>query len=252
MLSTVFTNIPRSVLWNVLLKNHFQVELSIEYLLEVSKQNENTTQSIPNSSITNQNGVKIFQKANEGQSIMSNDFYRGKKVSLPNNFLRVPGWEKRHEEAIRKKDFMSLFADPVFLREVEREFGDDYELVLRDHLKAEHQNWVEADLERQRVSPSLEQSAVNAAAYSGSLSYGSGAHCKGEANSPNSPYSLEDSLNDVNRRMQDIIEKFGQTLGMYSEDTKTESETIPLFKKTQDLRISEEDDEDMPLLWRTP
>lgn len=240
MLGTVFNNIPRVTLWNVLLKYHFQIEPAIEHLLELSK-------SEAASPLISGSPTDSSKKINE--DIIRKDLYRGKKMNLPNSFLRVPGWEKKHEEAIRKKDFMSLFADPVFLREVEREFGDDYEQVLREHLKVEHQNWV-AELGRQQpTTPLGGQSGLTAAAYSNAVTYGSGVRYKGEANSPNSPYSLEDSLNDVHRRMQSLIERFGETVGMFT-DLKVEAEEEPLVIKGKETRICEEEAEDMPLLWR--
>ena len=42
---------------------------------------------------------------------------------LPDDFLRVPGWSVRHSRAKNAEDYMNLMADPVFLREMEAEFG---------------------------------------------------------------------------------------------------------------------------------
>lgn len=64
---------------------------------------------------------------------------RGYVVSLPDDFLRVPGWKARHTADVTSQDFMQLLADPIFLRELQREFGPDYESILREHIRAEMQ-----------------------------------------------------------------------------------------------------------------
>lgn len=72
---------------------------------------------------------------------------RGHVVSLPDDFLRVPGWKARHSADITSQDFMQLLADPIFLRELQREFGPDYESILREHIRAEMERRASQEIE---------------------------------------------------------------------------------------------------------
>ena len=65
---------------------------------------------------------------------------RGVTVILPPDFLRLPS---RHSQQQQSADtgssdsYLALFSDPNFLAEMEREFGPNFEAVLREHMQAE-------------------------------------------------------------------------------------------------------------------
>lgn len=68
---------------------------------------------------------------------------RGTPVTLPPDFLRLPSQQQHppgssfSRMASGSQDYLTLFSDPNFLAEMEREFGPDFEAVLREHLQAE-------------------------------------------------------------------------------------------------------------------
>lgn len=143
MLSTIFTQVDRQFIFEMLKRNSYQVEATMDALFSLQEGTPHESHSllIPE---TKQITKTTFSDTGKiDTEVQKAILYRGSKVHLPNSFLRIPGWEKRHKEAIQKKDFMTLFADPVFLREVEREFGADYEQVLRDHLRVIQQRIAE-------------------------------------------------------------------------------------------------------------
>ena len=59
---------------------------------------------------------------------------RGTSVTLPPDFLRIP-CPQSHSTA--STDYLTLFSDPTFLAEMEREFGPNFETILREHMQAE-------------------------------------------------------------------------------------------------------------------
>ena len=143
ILSTIFPVMDRSVLKDLLERNKFEMEVTIDQILRKSEPGLNACQSvcINGQSIASQS--QITQPNFDSKVKVIESSYRGSKIQLPNDFLRIPGWAAKHREALLNKDFMTLFADPIFLREIEREFGPNYEIVLREHLKAEYLSYDE-------------------------------------------------------------------------------------------------------------
>ena len=189
MLVTIFPQIGRDNIANILRKNNYQIENTMEEVL--SEQAASSSQNIdPNTSCVipaHNDAVLKVQSAglkppNFDRNYLENR--RGSKITLAHDFLRVPGWQAKHREATARKDFMTLFADPVFLSEVEREFGPDYESILREHIRVENEKWAK-ELEQRsnsvnsapnlRIQKSQQLSAVEAATVSRRSSYGSGA-----------------------------------------------------------------------------
>jgi len=65
---------------------------------------------------------------------------RGTRVTLPPDFLRLPREEPPMTTSLLtpgSPEYLTLFSDPAFLAEMEREFGPDFEAVLREHVQAE-------------------------------------------------------------------------------------------------------------------
>ena len=68
---------------------------------------------------------------------------RGAHVSLPSDFLRWPSSSQSQPlsspmlASTNAKDYMNLLSDPNVLAELEREFGPNFEAVIREHLQAE-------------------------------------------------------------------------------------------------------------------
>lgn len=59
---------------------------------------------------------------------------RGQHVNLPPDFLRIN--RSSNLSGIADNNFIELFSDPLFLREMERELGPNYEVILREHVQA--------------------------------------------------------------------------------------------------------------------
>ena len=128
-LNSAFPAIDSETLLSIYNANAQSIDRTMEALVSIENPNTQLEASVftPSSSLT----------APVVHGTVINKEPRGHKMSLPDDFLRVPGWKSRHSADISSNDFMSLLADPVFLRELQREFGPDYELILREHLRAE-------------------------------------------------------------------------------------------------------------------
>lgn len=65
---------------------------------------------------------------------------RGATISLPMDFLRPPNYApptSSFSGLSTSNDYLTLFSDPAFLAEMEKEFGPDFEAVIREHMQAE-------------------------------------------------------------------------------------------------------------------
>lgn len=75
-------------------------------------------------------------------------------------------------------EYLTLFSDPAFLAEMEREFGPDFEAVLREHVQAEalrntapYASYISGQQENysSHTQPAMQQPSTNANQHSSSL-----------------------------------------------------------------------------------
>eukprot|EP01041_Mallomonas_annulata_P006729 gene6730-13627_t len=241
VLCTMFVDLNREYIASILKRHNYQIERTIDDILETKNHEVITqlesaallTKSCPkHEEIIDSYILKTEDMTNNNIKV-SVVAYRGAKITLPNSFLRVPGWQTKHEEAITKRDFMTLFADPIFLREVEREFGPDYEQVLRDHLRAIQQNLAKELEQKTLLENSISSSSftgsrlsvLDAAANSGASSFGTGL-----ATEPTLSQShwdttslVDEGLLSIQMRFQELLDRFSFTSDA-DEDHRQESE----------------------------
>lgn len=140
-----FKDIDRETLLLLLQANRYDLDATIETLISMEEESAPSQSSqssmihdypLPSQDQSSRASHRNGENMGSSNNVEQNG-KRGAKVALPDNFLRIPGWNERHDAQMGTGDYVNLLSDPVFLRELEREFGPDYEAVLREHLQAE-------------------------------------------------------------------------------------------------------------------
>ena len=140
-LTDSFHDIDRETLFLILQSNNYHLENTLEMLF--SMENEDTRPQQPkspqsqNAPIHSHASISSHSSAAGPPSSTSSSQRRGAQVVLPDDFLRVPGYSEKRQEYVETGSLVNLLADPLFLQELEREFGPNYQSVLREHLQAE-------------------------------------------------------------------------------------------------------------------
>jgi hypothetical protein len=134
-LTDAFPEISRETLFLILQSHRYNLEKTLEVLIQMESEGGGKSSQLEASEgITNSSDQqKQSGKSDEKKARVR----RGAQVSLPDDFLRVPGFNEKRQEYVETGSLVNLLADPLFLQELEREFGPNYQSVLREHLQAE-------------------------------------------------------------------------------------------------------------------
>lgn len=134
-LTDAFQEIDKETLFLVLQANGYSLDRALETLMAMESDGKNPpparnppsqSTKLPSSSTT------LSSSSSSNQKIK-----RGSAVRLPDDFLRPSDWIQKQQEYNQTGSLVNLMADPIFLQELEREFGPNYQAVLREHLQAE-------------------------------------------------------------------------------------------------------------------
>jgi hypothetical protein len=135
-LTDAFPEIGKETLFLILQGHRYNLDQTLEVLILMESEGKSSDKPnphhlggiLPNPSSPQQKpGEKSVKKREK----------RGAHVVLPDDFLRVPGFNEKRQEYVETGSLVNLLADPLFLEELEREFGPNYQSVLREHLQAE-------------------------------------------------------------------------------------------------------------------
>lgn len=140
-LTDSFPDIDKETLFLILQSNDYHLENTLEMLFTMESGDSRSTQPPPPQPLPSQQQNRLNYSpaaaATMTAASTSVNKRRGAQVVLPDDFLRVPGYSEKRREYVETGSLVNLLADPLFLQELEREFGPDYQSVLREHLQAE-------------------------------------------------------------------------------------------------------------------
>lgn len=179
---------------------------------------------------------------------------RGAHVSLPSDFLRWPSSSQSQPlsspmlASTNAKDYMNLLSDPNVLAELEREFGPNFEAVIREHLQAEAlrntENYASYSTGFQNTSTGRDfnnKESISNQALSDTPRPQQEIACSNQEEEPQEALPTTGTTSSISDRFYNILNKF---VGPKKIDKrKTEESTGLLSRKDNNSEEEEEEEE---------